>query len=111
MFDKKGHIKANCRIAGIINHPPYISENELLKRIYCYEPNDFGLYCMAGNAAEMVYKSLPVDTDNISQLDSNIILKGGSWCHVSFHALISSFDKYYRADKNIGFRCVCEFTK
>lgn len=46
-----------------------LGDSVLPVEVYAYNPNDFGLYCITGNAAEMVY-------DNKTK---NVKTKGGSW--------------------------------
>jgi len=62
-----------------------------------YAPNDFGLFNMAGNAAEMVVYE-----------DGSIGTKGGSWSTVAYHLQINSPEDPFKgietANRNIGFR-------
>lgn len=59
-----------------------------------YNPNDFGLYCMIGNVAEMV--------------SEKGIAKGGGWNTQIDQVSIASQQKYAQQDPNIGFRVVME---
>jgi len=62
-----------------------------------YSANHFGLYCMAGNVAEMV-----------SYDDGSIGTKGGSWTSVALDMQINAprdtFKGIEEANRNIGFR-------
>lgn len=46
-----------------------LGDSMMTCKMYSYNPNDYGLYCLTGNVAEMVY------TNN----NKSIITKGGSW--------------------------------
>lgn len=72
-------------------------------RVYSYNPNDYGLYCMSGNVAEMVYY------ENENQLPGT---KGGSWTSVAAEIQINGVDKYKgmsNASVDIGFRPVITY--
>lgn len=72
-------------------------------RVYSYNPNDYGLYCMSGNVAEMVYY------ENENQLPGT---KGGSWTSVAAEIQINGADKYKgmsNASVDIGFRPVISY--
>ncbi len=59
-----------------------------------YYPNEYGMYHLIGNVAEMV--------------EERGIAKGGSWAH-QFDDMVYSMDYIYKAPGAwIGFRCVCE---
>jgi len=57
-----------------------------------YHANDYGVYCMSGNVAEMVS-------------DKNIT-KGGSWGSISYYTQISSSEPFEGASPYVGFRFV-----
>ncbi|MCP4438305.1 MAG: SUMF1/EgtB/PvdO family nonheme iron enzyme [Aureispira sp.] len=59
-----------------------------------YFPNNFGLYNMAGNVAEMVAEKG--------------LAKGGSWYHTEKEATIQAQQHYEKAEPYIGFRIVIE---
>ena len=46
-----------------------LGDSVMPAKVYSYNPNDYGLHCMSGNVAEMVY-------DNKTK---SVITKGGSW--------------------------------
>lgn len=46
-----------------------LGDSMMTCKVYSYNPNDYGLFCMTGNVAEMVY----------SNKNKSIITKGGSW--------------------------------
>lgn len=95
--------------------------------IYSYNPNDYGLYCMAGNVAEWTsnaydenaydfehdmnpdYQYDAADNDD-NQLKRKVI-RGGSWKDVSFYLQNSSRTYEYQdtAKCYIGFRCVMTY--
>ncbi len=110
-LDKKGNPKANCMTN--YNKWSYVGKlnnnNDFLQGSDSYYPNYFGLYCMGGNAAEMVYKDKPVDITEKTKLEDIIILKGGSWRHASFHAMINIQASFEGVTDYTGFRCVCEY--
>ena len=64
-------------------------------QVYTYNPNSFGLYCMSGNAAEMVKTK-----------DSLIKCKGGSW-NSNFEQLkINSEEDCDTPSPTTGFRVI-----
>lgn len=72
-------------------------------KVDSYNPNDYGLYCMSGNVAEMVYY------ENENQLPGT---KGGSWTSVAAEIQINGADKYKgmsNASVDIGFRPVITY--
>ncbi len=67
-------------------------------KVNSYKPNDYGLYCMSGNVAEMV-----------TYEDGTIGAKGGSWTSLPGEIKINATDKYKGVSApnvNIGFRPV-----
>ena len=60
--------------------------------INSYHPNDYGVYCMSGNVAEMVSDSA--------------ITKGGSWGSIPYYLQITSSEPYKGASPYVGFRFV-----
>jgi gliding motility-associated lipoprotein GldK len=85
-----------------------------------YDPNDFGLYNMAGNVAEWTNSSYDpnsyemmssmnpdaLDKDNIKK-----VVRGGSWKDVAYFLQVSTRDYEYRdsARSYIGFRTVQDY--
>ncbi|MBE7442090.1 MAG: SUMF1/EgtB/PvdO family nonheme iron enzyme [Flavobacteriales bacterium] len=72
-------------------------------KVDSYYANDYGLYCMSGNVAEMVYY------ENENQLPGT---KGGSWTSVAAEIQINGADKYKgmsNASVDIGFRPVITY--
>jgi formylglycine-generating enzyme required for sulfatase activity len=59
-----------------------------------YYPNDFGLYCMSGNVAEMVQEAGQS--------------KGGSWQDDAFHCQITTKSTYTAPGPGLGFRVFME---
>ncbi len=59
-----------------------------------YFPNDFGLYCVSGNVAEM--------------LQQEGITMGGSWKDIGYKCQISVTDQYTESGPTIGFRVFME---
>jgi formylglycine-generating enzyme required for sulfatase activity len=71
--------------------------------VYAYNPNDLGLYCMSGNAAEMVYE------ENLKTKERTHGTRGGSWySDVDYLKLTSEneFKNVTKASPMIGFRPV-----
>lgn len=69
-----------------------------------YQPNSYGLYCMAGNVAEMVY-TFDLKNKKISGKGT----KGGSWFSCDYYLEIDADEEYpneYTASPLIGFRPV-----
>ncbi len=75
-----------------------------LVKVDSYNPNDFGLYCMAGNAAEMVYDS--IEGKRVAGT------AGGSWTDSAEVLKIHSADPragLTEADPSVGFRVVLTY--
>lgn len=72
-------------------------------KVSSYNPNDYGLFCMSGNVAEMVYYT---DQNNLAGT------KGGSWTSIGQEIQINGHDKYkgmLKPSVNIGFRPVITY--
>lgn len=100
--------EASCYLA---NHKPeggkYADDGGFhTVEVDSYAPNKFGLYCMSGNAAEMVY-----------DLESGSLAAGtagGSWNNTAEELKINGPDPYTgirEANPEIGFRVVMTFLK
>lgn len=85
-----------------------------------YEPNDFGLYNMAGNVSEWVnssyypgsYEYMSTMSPNVNNTDNKRkVIRGGSWKDVSYYLQVSTRDYEYAdsARSFIGFRTVQDF--
>ncbi|MDT0675474.1 gliding motility lipoprotein GldK [Autumnicola musiva] len=85
-----------------------------------YEPNDYGLYNMAGNVAEWVFSSYdPVSYEYMSTMNPTVnnpedmrkVVRGGSWKDVAYFLQVSSRDYEYAdsARSYIGFRTVQDY--
>jgi formylglycine-generating enzyme required for sulfatase activity len=75
-----------------------MDESMLAAPTNAYNPNPYGLYCMSGNVAEMVWKK-----------QTKFGTKGGSWNSDCEHVKISAVDEYegiIDASPFIGFRPV-----
>lgn len=95
--------------------------------IYSYNPNDFGLYCMAGNASEWTsnaYDESAYDfshdqnpdyvynaQDNEPSVLKRKVIRGGSWKDVGYYLQTSSRTYEYQdtAKCYISFRCVMTY--
>ncbi len=95
--------------------------------IFSYNPNDFGLYCMAGNASEWTsnaydesaydfqhdlnpdYVYEAQDNDPISM--KRKVIRGGSWKDVGYYLETSARTYEYQDTSKcyIGFRCVMTY--
>jgi len=76
-----------------------------------YHPNDFGLYNMSGNVAEMVYGSTEINTaSDLKTIDTKKAgTAGGGWMDTSEALKIEGDDPYANIETghpNIGFRVV-----
>ena len=92
--------------------------------IYSYNPNDYGLYCMAGNAAEWTadaYDESAYDfshdlnpsyvytaDDKEPSVLKRKVIRGGSWKDVGYYCQTSTRTYEYQdtAKCYVGFRCV-----
>ncbi len=71
--------------------------------IYSYLPNDFGLYCLSGNAAELVVYP-----------DGSYGTKGGSWRSPSYEIQIDGPERFkgkLGSSVEVGFRPIIRFVK
>ena len=74
-----------------------LGDSMMTCKVYSYNPNDYGLYCMTGNVAEMVY----------TNKNKSIITKGGSWnsdfeqCKIYKH---EELEGKVKANSMTGFR-------
>ncbi len=93
-------------------------------KIGMYNPNDYGLYCMAGNAAEWTSNAFDESSydfshdlnpdyvyeaqDNEASVLKRKVIRGGSWKDVGFYLQTSTRTYEYQdtAKCYIGFRCV-----
>jgi len=92
--------------------------------IYSYNPNDYGLYCMAGNASEWTSNAYDESAYDFSHdlnpnyvydaddKEANVlkrkVIRGGSWKDVGYYCQTSSRTYEYQdtAKCYVGFRCV-----
>jgi gliding motility-associated lipoprotein GldK len=85
-----------------------------------YEPNDYGLYNMAGNVGEWVFSSYdPASYEYSSSMNPSVndeanmrkVVRGGSWKDVAYFLQVSSRDYEYAdsARSYIGFRTVQDY--
>ena len=85
-----------------------LGEMQTTVMIAAYNPNDFGLYCMSGNVAEMVYEQ-----DLITKKISHGT-RGGSWYSDLDYLRLTS-ENEFKNETNpspmIGFRPVCSINK
>ncbi len=93
-------------------------------KILSYNPNDYGLYCMAGNAAEWTSNAYdeasydfshdlnPDYTYEAQENEANVlkrkVIRGGSWKDVGYYLQTSTRTYEYQDTSKcyIGFRCV-----
>ncbi|MBN1182786.1 MAG: SUMF1/EgtB/PvdO family nonheme iron enzyme [Bacteroidales bacterium] len=101
MIDKKGNCRAqvnSCIWSFGEKWDPY--KSYLTCPTNNYAPNAYGIYCMAGNVAEIVTQK--------SNNEEIYLLKGGSYNQGSFYCVVNFSGIYEKPDTDIGFRCVCE---
>jgi len=96
-------------------------------KVNSYSPNDYGLYCMAGNVAEWTSNAYDESAFNFShdlnpdyQYDASEndlpalkrkVIRGGSWKDVSYYLQTGTRTYEYQdtAKSYIGFRCVMSY--
>ncbi len=96
-------------------------------KIFSYSPNEWGIYCMAGNAAEWTSNAFDeaaydyshdLNPDYVYEAQENDppvlkrkVIRGGSWKDVGFYLQNSSRTYEYQdtAKCYIGFRCVMTY--
>jgi formylglycine-generating enzyme required for sulfatase activity len=90
----------NCKFPDAFNSAATVSHDYIfMAPVMSYNPNDNGLYCMSGNAAEMVIVSKTGKPGT----------KGGSWASDAEHIKIDAEDEYggiTDGSMYIGFRPV-----
>ncbi|HET8804708.1 MAG TPA: gliding motility lipoprotein GldK [Aequorivita sp.] len=85
-----------------------------------YDPNDYGLYNMAGNVSEWVFSSYdPASYEFSSSMNPSVndeenmkkVVRGGSWKDVAYFLQVSTRDYEYAdsARSYIGFRTVQDY--
>ena len=95
--------------------------------IYSYNPNDFGLYCMAGNVAEWTNNAFDESAfdfthdmnpnyeyeaqDNEPAVLKRKVIRGGSWKDIGYYLQCGARTYEYQdtAKCYIGFRCVMTY--
>jgi formylglycine-generating enzyme len=95
--------------------------------VYSYNPNDFGLYCMAGNASEWTSNAFDesaydfqhdLNSDYVyeaQEKDANVlkrkVIRGGSWKDVGYYLQTSARTYEYQdtAKSYLGFRNVMTY--
>lgn len=93
-------------------------------KVISYNPNDYGLYCMAGNVAEWTSNAFDEAAydfshdlnpdyvyeaqDNEANVLKRKVIRGGSWKDIGFYLQTSSRAYEYQdtAKCHVGFRCV-----
>ncbi|MES2591742.1 MAG: SUMF1/EgtB/PvdO family nonheme iron enzyme [Bacteroidota bacterium] len=93
-------------------------------KVVSYNPNDYGLYCMAGNAAEWTSNAFDESSydfshdlnpdyvyeaqDNEANVLKRKVIRGGSWKDIGYYLQTSTRTYEYQdtAKCYIGFRCV-----
>lgn len=79
----------NMGVAGSLNDASDIPNN-----VYSYWPNDYGLYNISGNVAEMIQEKGKT--------------KGGSWKSFGYYLRIDAEEKYEKPCPEVGFRYFIE---
>lgn len=111
-------LNSKCGYLGHIEKPVTVASNALHRDdvnscdVYAFNPNDWGLYCMIGNAAEMVWEWSP----GMEWKNRHAKAKGGSWRdHEDEVGIHMKRELEYRDEKEaspfIGFRPVMTFVK
>jgi len=122
--NKKGCFLANFK-PGRGNYPD--DGGLYTVKVTSYNPNDFGLYCMAGNVAEWTITAYnPSIASTVHDLNPDYqynasddepivrkrkVIRGGSWKDVGYMLQNSSRTYEYQdsAKSYIGFRCAIDF--
>jgi len=97
-------------------------------KTYSFNPNDFGLFNMAGNVAEWTASTFHESAssfvgdlnpdyrydakDSDAQILKRKVVRGGSWKDVGYYLMngTRAYEFQDSARSTIGFRCVMDFT-
>jgi gliding motility-associated lipoprotein GldK len=125
MFPWGGPYTKDDRACYLANFKPLRGDYAADEALYtveadAYEPNDYGLYNMAGNVAEWVNTSYdPASYEYMSSMNPNVldddnkrkVIRGGSWKDVSYNLRVSTRDYEYAdsARSYIGLRIVQDY--
>ncbi len=117
IMDAKGCLQANFKVG----RGNYTDDGGMYTvNVKSYMPNDFGLYCMAGNVAEWTSTAYNKSATSLL-LDFNPnytntakgakVVRGGSWKDIGFFLQnsVSTYEYQDKARSYIGFRCVSDF--
>ena len=119
-FPWGGESIQNDKQCYLANHKPtdssYFDDGGLFTvKVNSYNANDYGLYNMSGNVAEMVVDGFPNAT-KVSSIDSNAVFTpgtaGGGWMNTAQEVQISAPDNHPNESNphpNIGFRVVMTY--
>ncbi|MGS2741568.1 type IX secretion system lipoprotein PorK/GldK [Sinomicrobium sp. M5D2P17] len=117
LIDERGCFLANFKP----NRGDYASDDALYTvEAKSYQPNDYGLYNMAGNVSEWTNSAYdPNSYDYASTMNPNAydernkrkVIRGGSWKDVAYFLQVSTRDFEYQdsARSYIGFRTVQDY--
>jgi formylglycine-generating enzyme required for sulfatase activity len=101
----------NCEGCDTINLD-YSDGAALTAKTKSYNPNEYGLYNMSGNAAEMVYGNYQISDGKLVKKDPGT--SGGGWMSNFDSLKISGKDEHdglTTAHPNVGFRVVSTYLK
>ncbi|MBL4594032.1 MAG: SUMF1/EgtB/PvdO family nonheme iron enzyme [Flavobacteriales bacterium] len=102
-LDLESKLMDNVQMNGKSTNNNYSADGGFFTvKVSSYNPNEFGLYCMSGNVAEMV-----------SYKNGNVGTKGGSWTSIGQELrIIDGKDRFKgltKASVNVGFRPVISY--
>lgn len=93
--DIRANSKSKSNTIELINN---MGKNKIMTPVDSYQPNNYGLYNMSGNAAEMT--------------SEKGVIKGGSWNSTGYYMQIESESEYTEKDAPspfVGFRVVYDY--
>ncbi|PHR31854.1 MAG: hypothetical protein COA38_07250 [Fluviicola sp.] len=87
-------------------------EKKIMAKSKFYSSNDYGLYNVSGNVAEMVYESLGANDLSVRTTPREVGTAGGGWMNTHEEIKLNAEDQYQGVEDahiNIGFRVVISY--
>ncbi len=92
----------------------FFVDRDIISESLSYPSNEYGMYNMCGNVAEMVYESISSNDQAIKVTPSEMGTAGGGWMNTYDEIKLNAEDLYQGVEEehlNIGFRVVITYSK